>query len=105
MDCVSVGEAPKQMMRAVETVKFVIYDFKDRKEKRSEPITSSILKAHGYEWYIRVYPRGDKLSSFDREFISCYLVCETREMSNLSARFALQCNEHQKYCDMVEIFR
>jgi hypothetical protein len=48
-----------------ETVKFAIYNFRDREEKPGEKIESPIVKAHGYEWSIWVYPRGNETDETD----------------------------------------
>jgi len=54
-----VGEPPKKVLEEVETVKFVVYGFKDREEKRRKVILSPVLKAYGYQWNSAFYPRGD----------------------------------------------
>lgn len=111
VDSVSVGTPPlRKMLRRdnnnnnnVETVKFTIYDFKDRTEKRSQSIRSPTLRAHGYFWRIEVFPRGDKLSLTQHETVSCYLFLETRKTtptssssaSNLTVHFSFRCKGHE----------
>jgi len=67
------GEPPKKMLKAVETIRFTVYNFADRKEKRGQSIQSPTLKAHGIDWYIVIYPRGHKDSSTDDEYVSIFL--------------------------------
>lgn len=63
---VSVGEPPKKFLNGVETIRFVIHDFKDRKEKIcvGHKIESPTAKAHGYEWSVSVYPRSSLTAEF-----------------------------------------
>jgi hypothetical protein len=74
VDCASVGVSTPKILTNEETVKFIIYDFEGRNEKRGECIKSPILKAHGYKWRITVYPRGNT-SNTERPYpslLSCY---------------------------------
>mmetsp|Transcript_9433 Transcript_9433/g.28146 ORF Transcript_9433/g.28146 Transcript_9433/m.28146 type:complete len:432 (-) Transcript_9433:991-2286(-) len=70
-DCGSVGTPPKTFLDHVETIKFIIYDFEKREEKAGEPIESPVLRAHGREWKVKVFPRGIDLEN--HEYIACYI--------------------------------
>jgi len=72
-------------------VEFTVYDFEDRKEKRGEPIESPIVNAHGYEWGIWVYPRGEITSSTDFEQISCFLHIQTQ--CDVTVEYNVRCKE------------
>lgn len=88
VDCVSVGDPPKEMLRDVETVKFAIYNFKDRSEKRGKRIESPTFKSHGYKWSIWVYPRGCSDSSTSENYVSCFLALRQKQQRNITARFS-----------------
>jgi hypothetical protein len=70
---VSVGEPSKTIQRDIETIEFIIYDFKDKTEKRNERIRSPPVTAHGLEWEIWVYPKGCSGSPKGTEYVSFYL--------------------------------
>jgi len=72
---VTAAQPPKKrLLRKVETLKFKIEDFERCPHQRGEFILSSnVLKAHGYDWKLQVYPRGDGRSSTQDEYVSCYL--------------------------------
>ena len=69
VDCASTGEPPMKKRGSIQTVKFVVCDFKNREEKKGEPVFSPALKAHGYEWEIDVYPKGYRRNAS----FSCFL--------------------------------
>ena len=52
VDCISMGEPPKNILGCVETVTFIICNFRDREEENGKCIRSSIGRAHGYEWVL-----------------------------------------------------
>ena len=89
-DYTSVGETSKKIQKEVETIKIVIDDFKDRKEKRGEMIVSRILRAHGHMWRIYVYPRGCNYSSKHTEYVSFCLILLGR--GTFKAHLTLHCN-------------
>ncbi len=88
VDCSSVGEPPMEMLQDVETLKFVIYNFKDRPENRGKRVESPTMKAHGYEWSIWVYPRGCEESSAGTKYISFFLALKQKNQQNIVARFS-----------------
>jgi hypothetical protein len=92
--CVSIGEPPskKIFIADVETIKFVIYNFKEREEKRNETFESPIAKAHGYEWSIVIYPRGQSQST-ECDYISCGL--KMHKQSPVTAKSHFRCKEYE----------
>lgn len=91
MDSVSCG-SPKELSE-IQTIQARIHDFTNLPQKRGEAFKTSILKAHGYEWVIRIYPCGHRLSSesFDQigVFIQCVNVRE-KQIPSVTAKFAVQ---------------
>jgi len=89
---VSVGEPSKAKKsgKDIEIIQFIVHGFGDRTERRGERIESPMARAHGYDWKLWVYPRGNAASSTDREFVSCYLypVIETTTTSVAAAAAA-----------------
>eukprot|EP00536_Pseudo-nitzschia_multiseries_P015341 jgi/Psemu1/320837/estExt_fgenesh1_pm.C_8640001 len=68
-----VGSPPKRLLRKRERMTFKIHDFAQCNERRGEYRISSTLQAHGYNWKLQVYPRGDNRSNENLEYISCFL--------------------------------
>jgi len=68
-----VGRPPKRLLRKRERMTFKIHDFAQCHEKRGEYRISPTLQAHGYNWKLQIYPRGDNRSNEDSECISCFL--------------------------------
>lgn len=103
VDRSSVGEPPKKMQKKIETLQFVIYDFKNRKEKRDEKIESPEMKAHGRKWSIDVYPRGETRgetlssndTSTDTECISCYL--RNSEKDDVFIDASIRCKSYERH--------
>jgi hypothetical protein len=102
--CVSVGEPPHKRRREVETVTFIIHDFKNRNEKRSENINSPRVCAHGYKWIIQVYPRGDKGSPTDIEYSSCYFTL-AQEGEDVTASYTIRCKGYKGTVKFPRMFR
>lgn len=95
VDCVSVGEPGEKVRKGVETVKFIIYDFKDRVERAIE---SPTLKAHGFKWRIRVLPRGNKVSP---KSVSLFL--RIVDASDIHTNFSFCCKTHeQRYTERMD---
>ena len=99
VDCVPVGEPPKNILGGVETVKFIIYNFKDRGKENGHHIESSISgRAHGYEWGILVFPRA----SFNtpQEYISLYLElrqhADATDQVDVTALSSFRCKSYEK---------
>jgi hypothetical protein len=97
-----VGEPPHKRWREVETVKFIIYDFKDRKEEKSEKIEFPVVEAHGYKWFISVYPRGRSESLTDTEYMACHLgFCQK---GDVSASYTFSCKGYKIISSMPRQF-
>ena len=89
--CVSAGEPRKTMGKTTETVKCIIHDFENRTEKRGEGVVFSPVQAHGYEWKIVVYPRGDVNSKTDIEHVSFHFLLYSD--AEVTAYYIVRCNE------------
>jgi len=85
---VSVGEPPRKRLKTIETVKLIIYDIRNRKEKHEEYIKSPNVKAHGFEWDIDVYPRGD--NDTNENLIASYLTL--RSYADVTVSVVWRCN-------------
>ena len=68
-----IGRPPKRLLRKKERMTFKIHDFAQSSEKRGEYRITPVLQAHGYNWKLQVYPRGDNRSKETSEYISCFL--------------------------------
>ena len=73
VDSAFIGSPPEKILENNETIQLVIHNFKDRTEKRGEYIPSPVLKAHGYDWTIAIFPKGTLKSSFETEYVSYVL--------------------------------
>lgn len=97
-----VGKPPKQWKTKIETVKVTIYDFKERKEKFDKGLGSPILKAHGYNWTIEVFPRGSVVhqttSKHDRDFLSLRLHLHDRDDVSVTCRTTFRCKGTERTC-------
>eukprot|EP00536_Pseudo-nitzschia_multiseries_P016733 jgi/Psemu1/222385/e_gw1.1213.13.1 len=98
VDSAFVGEPPKKVVDRVESLTFVIYNFKDRKETQGECIMSPILRAHGYEWKVQVHPRDHK--GGDGNNVGCYL---RQDQAKVSAIFSIRC-KRAKYTSTIRAF-
>jgi len=70
-------------------------NFQKRTETRGVQVASPKLKAHGCDWEIDVYPRGDSKSSTKIEYISCFLKYISSK-SDKHVRFTLRIGDNQK---------
>ncbi|KAG7344788.1 BTB/POZ domain containing protein [Nitzschia inconspicua] len=64
---------PKVPSGRVETMIFKVNGFSDRAEPRGRAFNTSALSAHGRQWNLLIFPRGDAHSDEDTEYISIYL--------------------------------
>jgi len=77
---VSVGRSPKRLKKNIQTMNFIIHDFAKLKENRDEFLMTPTIRVDGYDWKLKVYPKGEECSSkLGIEYISCYLECVNRE--------------------------
>ena len=88
-----MGSPPKKGLKDVEAMRFVIYDFGDRTEKRDQSIETPTLQAHGYSWKLRVYPRGCRKSPSDIEYMSCYLHSVGDKKHKVDLFYSIRCKE------------
>jgi len=97
-----VGKPPKRWTTKIETVKVTIYDFKERKEKFDKGLGSPILKAHGYNWTIEVFPRGSVVhqttSKHDRDSLSLRLHLHDRDDVSVTCRTTFRCKGTERTC-------
>jgi len=68
-----VGQPPKRTLRKVETMRFKLHNFEHCQERRGQYRITPSLRAHGYNWKLQVYPKGDNRSSEETEHVSCFL--------------------------------
>ncbi|KAG7370319.1 BTB/POZ domain containing protein [Nitzschia inconspicua] len=64
---------PKVPSGRVETMIFKVNGFSDRAEQRGKAFNTSALSAHGRQWNLLIFPRGDAHSDENTEYISIYL--------------------------------
>jgi len=70
---VEVGRPPKRLLQKKERMTFKIHDFSQGPHKRGESCITPLVQAHGYNWKLQVYPRGDSRSNETSEYVSCFL--------------------------------
>jgi speckle-type POZ protein len=63
----------RKELSPVETLRFQIHEFGKLTEAKGESIELPSLPAHGYQWHIRVYPRGHRDSDEEEEAVSVFL--------------------------------
>ena len=88
VDSAEDGEPPPKILDGSETIKFTVHNFKERNHKWGEYIESPVLRAHGYDWRIRIYPRGDKRSLEEKELVSVFISYEGCEQQ-VTAQYLL----------------
>ena len=97
IDCVSVGTPAKKIAKKCELIKVVIHKFQNLTEQKGQGITSRIFKAHGYDWYLGIYPRGDYHKQNDDTFVSLRLHCfNANKTGKPSAKFSLRCKDYKR---------
>jgi hypothetical protein len=69
----SYGNLPKEFLGNKEIMQFQIHDFANLQQKRTGHIQTGAIKAHGYLWKLRIYPRGTSESDTDAEYVAVYL--------------------------------
>jgi speckle-type POZ protein len=104
VDSASIGSPPKKILESIETIQLVIHNFKDLTEKRGESIQSRVLKAHGYEWMIEIYPKGHPKSSSETEYVSYILKYAGDRKYKPAVRFTIRCKGSMSKCSNMKIF-
>ncbi|KAG7370317.1 BTB/POZ domain containing protein [Nitzschia inconspicua] len=64
---------PKVPSGRIETMIFKVNGFADREEEKNTAFSTSTLSAHGRQWNLLIFPRGDAHSDENTEYISIYL--------------------------------
>ena len=100
----SVGDAPKQLLENVETMRFVFHNFKDLEQKREESVQSPPLEAFGYLWRVIVYPRGNPISSSEPEYISCCLQYVGDVKYKPAAKIVFRCKDYSRKTYETRVF-
>jgi len=70
---VSVGCTPKRLKEEVQKMIFKFHDFENLTHRRGKKVESPSIRAFGHEWYLKLYPLGNKNSSERTDYISCSL--------------------------------
>lgn len=87
----------------VKRMQFVIHEFEQLPEKRGEAITTPCVKAHGYRWYLIIFPRGNENSSKKTEQVSVHLWENTA--SPVLARWAYKVGPGRIHREFAGIYR
>ena len=95
----SVGDAPKQLLENVESIRFVFHNFKDLKEERGDSVYTPPLEAFGYLWRVVLYPRGNNDSSSETGYISCYLQYVGDVNYKPAAKYSFRCKDCCYECE------
>ncbi|OEU08638.1 hypothetical protein FRACYDRAFT_249532 [Fragilariopsis cylindrus CCMP1102] len=95
----SVGDAPKQLLENVETMRFVFHNFTDLKEERGDSVYTPPLEAFGYLWRVVLYPRGNNDSSSETGYISCYLQYVGDVNYKPAAKYSFRCKDCCYECE------
>jgi len=103
VDSVSVGCPPRKLL-SVQTVRFIMHEFKNHHAKRGELIVSPVLRAHGHLWAIEIYPRGITYSSLGKEYLSCFLKYAENTPHKPAAIYNMRCKQHELKCSEIRIF-
>ena len=64
------------------TIRAVFHNFADLPSERGDETDSPVLKCHGLEWQLELYPGGDTESSEENVFVSLYLSCMSCSITN-----------------------
>ena len=81
----SVGDPPKKRLQDIETLVY-------KKEEREHGIETPSIQAHGHEWKLLVYVRGNKDSSELTEYVSLFLRYVGPD-EVVSVKYSVRCKE------------
>ena len=56
-----------------QTARFAIHGFAKLAQKRNEPIMTTIVEVMGHPFKLWIYPRGNRHSKTDAEYVSIFL--------------------------------
>ncbi|KAG7344792.1 BTB/POZ domain containing protein [Nitzschia inconspicua] len=84
-------DCPKVPSGRIETMIFKVNGFADREEEKNTAFSTSTLSAHGRQWKLLIYPRGDARSggSTEEEHISIFL--EFTGSEPITADYTIRC--------------
>ena len=82
---------------------FRALDFANLQESRNEFLLTPTIRLYGYDWRLKLYPKGDASSSEKTEYMSCYLECVPRgnNAEEPFAKFSFLCTK-QKHIEHIE---
>ena len=70
-----------------KTIRVVFHNFADLPSNRGDNTESPVLKCHGLEWQVRLYPGGDDSSSKNYAFVSmCLCSMSTTDTNKIRAK-------------------
>ena len=72
----------EQVASEWETIRAVFHNFSELPAKRDDLTESKVLKCHGLEWTIRLYPGGHPNSSEEDVYVSMYLCSKSCTNTN-----------------------
>jgi hypothetical protein len=101
---VFLGCPPKRLKHEIHTMEFRFNDFANQHQVRGKPIETPSIRAYGYDWILRVFPRGDKKSSKDQEHVSCFLLCAGGKSVAPSAKFTIRCKDRMIRPSQLRVF-
>ena len=74
-----------------KTIRAVFHNFANLPSKRNDCTESKVLKCHGSEWQIRLFPGGDRNSSKESVFVSLFLFNKSSTITNtIKANFRIR---------------
>ena len=82
VDEVRFGDREGVLPSEWKTIRAVFPNFAELPSQRGNVTLSPVLKCHGLEWRIQLYPGGDRQSSEDDVFVSVFLRSESCSMTN-----------------------
>ena len=65
-----------------KTIRAVFHNFEELPSERGDQTESKVLKCHGLEWTIALYPGGHRNSSKEDEFVSFFLSSKSSTIKN-----------------------
>jgi BTB/POZ domain/MATH domain len=89
MKIATVGKPTE--LSPVETLRFEVHGFTKLKEKKGKRVKLPSLSAHGYDWTIDLYPRGDNKARDGQ--VSCHLRLTDENLTEqdaIEAKFAVK---------------
>ena len=72
----------EQFLSEWKTIRAVFHNFADLPFVRGRVRSSPVLKCHGSEWKVQLYPGGSKKSSAEEVFVSLFLLSKSCSNDN-----------------------